>query len=592
MDQVAQIREKINIVALISEYLPLKQMGRNFKRNCPFHNEKTPSFVVSAERQIWKCFGCGKGGDCFTFLMEYENLEFPEALRILAKKAGVELKTSHFETGISSQKETIYKMNLLAAEFYHYLLTKHNVGKKAYQYLTQERKIKPQVIETFMLGFSPNIGRILSEYLLKKKGFSKKDLITCGLSFERRGEIMDFFTGRLMFPLSDHRDNIVGFSGRIFGSLDSKLSSSKYVNTRETLVYHKGSTFFGINITKQEIKKEDKAIIMEGEFDVMSSFQEGIGNAVAVKGTALTESQVNLLSRFTKRISLCFDKDSAGQEAIKRSIPILEKKGIAIMVVDIVDGKDPDELAHKDPFSLKKAVKNEVGVYDFLLSQAFSRFDKSEASGKKNISDELLPFFSAIENEIVKEHYLKKLSHELDISYESITKQVTKLGSKNKQIIEEKKQDKKPRGELLEQYLLALLLQSSNTIEIVKIASKILTDYEFQALSFQKLFTNLRTYVNDNRTFDSKLFVKSLPNELLEAFDICFLFPLPKSLDSDKSVEEIEKVSQILLSLSIHARIKKLGDQIKEKEQKRETQGVEMLQKELSRIVSLLPKSF
>lgn len=593
MDHISQIREKIDIVALISEYLPLKQMGRNFKRTCPFHNEKTPSFVVSPERQIWHCFGCNRGGDAFTFLMEYENLEFPEALRILAKKAGVELVTSRFETGISSQKETIYRMNRLAAEFYHYLLVKHNVGRKAYQYLAEERKIKPQVIETFTLGFSPNVGNKLSQYLQQKKGFSKKDLLVSGLSFERQAEVMDFFAGRIMFPLFDHRDNVIGFSGRIFGpSTNSGLNSSKYVNTRETLVYHKGSTFFGLNIAKQDIKKEDKAIIMEGEFDVMSSFQEGVRNVVAVKGTALTESQVNLLSRFTSKISLCFDKDSAGQEAVKRSIPILEKKGIAITLVDIPAGKDPDELVHQNSTELKKAVKNEIGIYDFLFSQSFSHFDKTTANGKKNISDELLPFFSAIENEIIKEHYLKKLSQGLDISYESIIKQIEKLQKRSDKSLDSVKRDKKSRRELLEQYLVSILVQNKETGELVKKTAKALANFKFQTPSYQRIFSLLVDYINHNSMFNSSSFAKTLQKELIEAFDICFLLPLPKNLDQEKIIEEIDRVVNDLVSLDIHARIKGLTDKIKEKENRQELEDIEALQQELSRLVLLLPKSF
>src|SRR5581483_10477767 len=249
MDQAARIREKIDLVTLISEYIPLKKMGRNFKTNCPFHNEKSPSFVVSPERQIWHCFGCGKGGDCFTFLMEYENLEFIEALKTLGKRAGIEVELSATEKGI----------------------------------------------ETFQLGFAPSTSNSLSNYLMQKKGHKSQDLVDAGLSSLRNGRVMDFFFNRIMFPLFDHRDNIIGFSGR---TLDESSTSSKYVNTRETLVYHKGDVFFGLNSAKDEIKKEQTAIIMEGEFDVISAFMEGVGNAIAVKGTSLTENQVQLISRF------------------------------------------------------------------------------------------------------------------------------------------------------------------------------------------------------------------------------------------------------------------------------------------------------
>lgn len=255
MDDVARVREKIDIVGLISEYIPLKKMGRNFKALCPFHSEKTPSFVVSPERQIWHCFGgCAKGGDCFTFLMDYENLEFVEALRILAKKAGIELKTSSFQTGLSSKKEKIYILNRLTNEFYHFVLIKHPAGGKALSYLSEDRRLNTELINTFMLGFSPKSGIALSNYLMKKKGYKREDLIEAGLaSPSGQAGVVDFFRERLMFPLSDHRNNIVGFSGR---AIDSEFVGGKYINTRDTLVYHKGGMFFGLNIAKDEIKKK------------------------------------------------------------------------------------------------------------------------------------------------------------------------------------------------------------------------------------------------------------------------------------------------------------------------------------------------
>ncbi|MGH9856735.1 MAG: DNA primase, partial [Acidobacteriota bacterium] len=324
MDEVAQIREKIDIVALISEYVPLKKAGRNFKAPCPFHTEKSPSFVVSPERQIWHCFGCQKGGDCYTFLMEYERLEFPEALRLLAKRTGIELAQRGASKGLISQKERLYQANSLAKEYYHYVLTKHKAGERARSYL-KNRGITEKVMQTFMLGFSPSNGTALSQYLTQKKRFSNEEVVAAGLAFQRGQRIQDFFWGRLMFPLIDHRDNVVGFSGRL---LEPKENVGKYVNTRETLIYHKGEHFYGLSVTKDAIRRADQAIIVEGEFDVISCFENGIANVVGVKGTALTESQVNLLARFAQKITFCFDGDKAGQEAIKRSLAIVEKKGI------------------------------------------------------------------------------------------------------------------------------------------------------------------------------------------------------------------------------------------------------------------------
>lgn len=591
MDQVSQIREKTDIVSLISEYIPLKKAGRNFRSNCPFHNEKTPSFVVSSERQIWHCFGCSKGGDCFTFLMEYEHLEFREALRILAKKTGIELEESEHNKTETSVKERIYGLNRLSAEFYHYLLLNHNVGKKALDYL-QKREIASSTIKTYLLGFAPRIGNVLSRYLMQKKGYKKEDLFEAGLSILKRGEVFDFFTDRIIFPLFDHRANIIGFSGRILDSLSN--IKSKYINTKETLVYHKGNTFFGINIAINDMKKEDRVIIMEGEFDVISAYQQGIKNAAAVKGTALTENQLNLISRFAKRISLCFDADSAGSEALKRSIPIIEKKGLSASVIVIKD-KDPDEAIKNDPIAFKKAVKEDIPLYDFILEKTLSIFDKNTIDGKRKISDDLLQYFSQIENEIVKEHYLRLLGRELSISFESMVRQADKI--KNKLLLgnsfiskvnQTNVSDKRTSEELLESYLISLLIQNKNLTESFEKVKPILKDLEFTIPAYEKILIKLLQYMEAKKPFLVNEFSKILPHEVLPAFDACFLSPLHVFENEELLKKEIEKIVQNLKILFLKTRIKKISEQIKEKEKAGEVLEAENLQSELVSLTSSL----
>lgn len=579
MDQVAQIREKIDIVSLISEYIPLKKTGRNFKVVCPFHSEKSPSFVVSPERQIWHCFGCSKGGDCYTFLMEYENLEFPEALRILAKKAGIELISSPFEKGISSKKERIYGINRLSGEFYHYVLTKHPVGKKALLYLEKERGISRKVINTFMLGFAPKTAISLCSYLIKKKGYTKEDLIDAGLANFRDGQPVDFFANRIMFPLFDHRDNIVGFSGRTINEQVSAMG--KYINTKETVAYHKGNLFFGLNTAREAIKEAGKAIVVEGEFDVMSCFQNGITNVVAVKGTALTENQVQLLSRYTQKISLCFDQDSAGQEAIKRSLPILEKKNMTTAVI-VLNDKDPDESLKKDTFAFKKAVKDDISIYDYLLAQTVRRFDKETGDGKKSISDTLLPLFAGIENEIVKEFYLKKLARELDTSYEGIVKEVEKLKSKQveKNLIPPPKN--REREEILEEYLISLILQAEDVRFLLEKVNSALSDFTLKTPSYQKILDNLLSYFESTERFDSKKFLNLIPQELMAAFDTCFLLPLPKFYDANEYEKEAIKVAEELKTLYIRQKIKEIERKLKDKEKDNNEEEMNQLKKEVS----------
>jgi DNA primase len=553
MDQVAQVKEKIDIVAFISGYITLKKAGRNFKANCPFHNEKSPSFMVSPDRQTWHCFGCAKGGDVYSFLMEYEKMDFGEALRTLAKRAGIELVSSGATRELSSKKELFYQINTLAKEYYHYILTKHKAGEQARAYL-QGRGTDAQMIETFMIGFAPISNAGLSNFLCKKKGYKEEDVVEAGLAFYRNGRLYDFFWGRLIFPLIDHRDNVIGFSGRI---LDADAKTSKYINTRETLVYHKGEHMYGLNVTKDAIRRENKVIIAEGEFDVISCFQHGISNVVGVKGTALTENQVNLLGRYAEKVTFCFDGDKAGQEAIKRSLPIVEKKGLTPTVIDIPGGKDPDEALKNDAGLFKKAVNGDIGIYDYLFDKSVGRGDSATVEGKKRISSELLPFIAVIKNEIVKEHYLRKISSALNTSYESISKELGRIGvPQQPKAVEDAPKAKRLKEEVLEEYLLALLVQSEKVKEFSEKAMVILSDVLPLERAHQKIIAHL------SRSTD----IKALPIELLAAYDTCILFPLPQSIDGAKVSEEVEDVAQKLKLIYIQQKMKKLAKEIDEKE--------------------------
>lgn len=586
MDQVAQIREKLDIVSFISEYVELKKAGRNFKANCPFHTEKTPSFMVSPDRQTWHCFGsCNKGGDIYAFLMEYERLDFPEALRTLAKRAGVELVERNVTPGLSSKKERLYQINTFTKEYYHYVLTKHKAGERAMQYL-KKRGVSDKVIETFQLGYAPT-GNSLSKYLLNKKGFTKEELVEAGVAFQAGRDTVDFFRDRVMFPLIDHRDNAVGFAGRI---LDKNDNVAKYVNTKETMVYHKGEHLFGINVTKEAIRRENHAILVEGELDVLSCFQHGVGNVVAVKGTALTEMQVNLLGRFAQKITFCFDYDKAGQDAIKRSLVIVEKKGMTPTVIRIPGGKDPDEALQNEPGLFKKAVKEDIGVYDYLLGQMFETADTSSAEGKKEVSETLLPFFVEIKNEIIKEHYLRKLSSELDTSYESIIKEIERLKKKElpKQTQQIIAKVKRPKEEIMEEYLLAMIVQGKNPKELLEKAVAILSDTLSKDRASQKIMFYLLKYVETASVFDGKKFGESLPQELIPTYDTAFLFPLPELQDEQHEFAEVEKLAKKLRFTYLQVRLKKLSSEIKEAEKAGDEEEITVLKKSYSDLATLL----
>ncbi len=547
-DQLEEIKGKIDIVEFISEYITLKKAGRNFKALCPFHSEKTSSFVVSPERQIWHCFGCQKGGDIFGFLMAIENLEFPEALEVLAKRAGVKLVSSYQASESSRQKEKIYKINHLASEFFHYLLLNHKSGKGALDYVLG-RGVNKKSLETFSIGWSPNSWDSLMRFLIKK-GYSPQEIETAGLIVSsQQKHYYDRFRGRLMFALKDHRGNVVGFAGR---TLDAKVTEAKYINTSETPVYIKSNVLYGLDVTKDTIKKEDRAIIVEGEFDLISSFQAGVSNVVAIKGSALTEGHVNLLKRFTENIDLALDMDIAGDAAVKRGIEIADAAGFSIRVVKLPEGKDPDECARINPANWKKAVKSAVPIFDYFLDSALSRHDKQTAEGKKKIGDEVIPVIGKITNPIVQAHYLNRLSDILSVSEEVIAETAKKF---------EKKEDlgvfsapvaqpNVSRPQLLEELMLAFILQSQEPEKIMDMEELKEIDKFLNNQVVKKTLSFLTKYLLKNKKFVIGEFIKFLPTELVPTIDRLYLLDLGKAPDDQaifdrdfsKIIAEIKKI--------------------------------------------------
>lgn len=550
MDQVAQIRETTDIISLISEFIALKKAGRNFRALCPFHKEDSPSFFVSPERQIWHCFGCNKGGDVYTFLMEYERMEFPEALRVLAKRAGINLVQSTYLKESASKKEKIYDLNKIASEFYHFVLTKHTAGKQALLYL-QRRGVDERLMRTFGIGFAPVSGRSLVSYLIEKKGYIADDLIEAGLVFGRGQRVFDFFTNRIIFPLTDHRGNILGFSGR---ALDDMVKP-KYINTRDTLVYRKGEVFFGFNITKDAVKKADEVVVTEGEFDVISLFREGIGNVVGIKGTALTKPQAQLLSRFAKRVVLCLDNDTAGIDAMYRSIPILENQKLIIHAAQLEGAKDPDEAIRTNPAGFKKALAHHQSVYDYLLERAVKNQGVVTVEQKRAVSDVLLPLFTVIQNEIVKEHYLRKLSAVLGSSFESVLKESEKLIRKEKIDAIPIKKIYRSREELLEEYLLAVMLSENISVSTRQAVKDRLLPYITKARNAEQ---KLLLYIITNEKYSE------IPSELIDVYNISLLYPLPVFTSEKNREKEIMLVISALEKLYTRKKIHDLSAQMKQ----------------------------
>ncbi len=411
-DQVEEVKRKTDIVGLVGQYVVLKKLGRHHKGLCPFHSEKTPSFMVNEELGLYKCFGCGAGGDVIKFLMEIEGMDFRDALERLAEKAGVKLVS--FKSDDGGEKQKLYDLMDLAARYYHWLLTDGKSGEDAREYL-KERKINTKLIETFNIGYALPGWDNLINYLVKKKGYKEELLEKVGLVSRRSsGGFYDKFRGRLMFPLQNSSGKVVGFSGRILPS-QMKENEPKYMNSPETEIYHKGSMLYGFTQAKQAIRETKKVVLVEGQMDMVSSFGAGVTETVAVGGTALTAEQVEMIARLSKNIVLSLDADEAGIAAIKRAVDIAEKRGLEIKVVQIEGGKDPDEIARNTPGKWKEMVNEAVGVYEFVLMRALAKHDITQIEGIKKITEEVIPFLSKIENSVVREVWIKKLAEKIGV---------------------------------------------------------------------------------------------------------------------------------------------------------------------------------
>lgn len=537
-DTIDKIKEKIDIVELIGSYVQLKKAGRNFKGNCPFHQEKTPSFVVSPDRQLWRCFGsCGVGGDAIAFFMKFENLSFLEALKDLGQRYGVEMAQMPVEDKMAHYKERLIQINQVATDFYHYILTKSSIGKPALDYL-KNRNISEKIIETFQLGYSPSSWDSLTRFLQTKK-FSQSEMVDSGLAIQKQQStaVYDRFRGRVMFPLKDHRGNTLGFSGRIL----SGESEAKYVNTPETTLYHKRTMLFGLNITKDAVKKENKIILVEGEFDMIVPYQQGVGPIAAIKGSALTTEMLQLVKRYTNKVLLALDADKAGEEAIRRAIEVAEPMGFELGVIAIPDGKDPDEAIRTNEVEFKKALSHPIPVYDFLLQLFAKKYPPEDPFNKKQIGDDIAPFLNAITNPIVQNYYIKQLAKLLDVSEDSASRVVR--GYRKKRLVRAYKQEvvvQKPQRELvIQQYLLEQLLHSSSFISHMAEIGAIVSEAVFTLPAYGLLFTKMKEYSSLATAFDVNNFIKSLPPELGSVADELYLKATSEELNAPNSLKHI-----------------------------------------------------
>jgi DNA primase len=419
------IKEKIDIVNFLSGYLQLTRAGKNYKALCPFHKEKTPSFMVSPERQSWHCFGCGLGGDIFTFLMKYENLEFGEALKILAEKSGVELKK------ISPQEYKyvglLYELNEIAKNFF---IEQLENNKEAQDYL-KSRGLSKETIAEFEIGASPFGYDELAVHLINL-GYDREDILRSGLVFiNEKGKIMDRFRQRIMFPIHNHLGKIVGFTGRILPQFETD-EIGKYVNSPETSIFKKSKILYGFWKSKNFIREADAAFLVEGQMDFLMSWQSGIKNVLATSGTSLTIEHLSAIKKITENLIISFDNDSAGWEAGERAIDLANSLDFSTKVVILEDAKDPAELAYKNPEKLKEIIKNPIPSIEFYFKKYLKAdLTPTDRNYLKNLRIVLLKILN-LSSPVERNFWIKQLAQKTQTSESSLIEEIQKLNNKFK----------------------------------------------------------------------------------------------------------------------------------------------------------------
>lgn len=584
---IEEVRQNNDIVDIISQYVHLSRKGRNYFGLCPFHNEKSPSFSVSPDRQIFHCFGCGVGGNVYTFLMKIEGMNFKEAIETLAEKSNIQLPTLE-SSGDSSREELkakVYKVNQYAAEYYHQNLYKPT-AKIAQEYV-KKRRLNQNTLETYQIGYSGKFDELYKA--LKKQGFEEKEILESSLVKKNdKGRYYDFYQNRLIIPICDVRGRVIAFGGRVLD--DSK---PKYINSPENIVYSKGRNLFGLNVAKKESAK--KILIVEGYMDVISLHQRGIKNVVAALGTALTEQQGWLLRKTTEQVILGFDADEAGQTAVERSMEILQNMGCDMRVLQIEGAKDPDEYILKfgeGRFQLE--IENAISLVEFKVKNLKKEYNLENSVDKIKFLREISKILAKIESTIEREIYIEKISKGYNISKEAIYAEVNKLiytKSKKDNIPEKKeikhiKQEEKNETQIDED-----LIKRENTI------IAILVDAD------KKIFEKIKQKIKPedfkdetNRKIAEQIYIEleksdSNINKLIDEFDDKMKNHITMVMATDYEIENTEKAIEDILQKyekeKLNSRKKYILNQLETEQNEEEKKK---LGKELSDIIISLAK--
>jgi DNA primase len=532
-NKIEEIRSAANIVDVISEFIPLKKRGKNFLGLCPFHNEKTPSFTVSEEKQIFHCFGCHAGGNVFKFLMDYEKISFIESIQEVAQRCGISLEFDEaYQSEKQSEQEILYDINTEAARYFSNNLLNHPDGEYARKYF-QDRKVKPQTMRAFGLGYALQGWENFLSFAQEKKIDFQKALNLGLVGQNNDGRLYDKFSGRIIFPIFSPNGRVVAFAGRI---LENRENAAKYLNSPESIIYTKGRILYGLSHAKDEIRRLDKAILVEGYMDLISLYQSGIKNVVAVSGTALTEEQVQLISRYTKNVVLLFDADTAGIKASMRSIELLLRKDIEVKIASLPSGEDPDSFVNnygKEKF--EEIIKKAQNFLDYQTAYYVSQGMFDDPAKAAGAIRELVKPVAIISDEIKRSLLLKSIAKNFDLREKLLETELQKaIDAKGKQITgEERIRDRelaKSKIEIeehtskkvstqiynLEREIIKLLFEGNS--EIIEFISYHISPEEFAVDAHLKLANLVYEAFKDNESIIAGALVGKITDEDLQSY--------------------------------------------------------------------------
>lgn len=553
MTSVEEIKSKLNLIEVLREYVQLQNGRGNFRALCPFHKEKNPSFMASEEKQIWKCFGCGAGGDMFSFVMKIENIEFKEALKILALKAGVELHSQ--KDSNQPKRNRVLDVINSAMRYYTNNLINHPLAQSARDYLLK-RGLKQETINEWKIGFSLDDWNDLLNYL-KKQGWRDEDIFEAGLSVKKDSGygFYNRFRGRIMFPIYDLTGNPIAFTARLLPDQEKTSQAGKYINSPQGLLYDKSKIIFALNFAKNAIKDVDLTIVVEGQMDAITAHEAGFKNVVASSGTALTTEQLNILKRYSNHLALAFDADQAGQMAVDRAIDEALKLEMEVKIIIIPNGKDPDDCIRKAPEAWIEAVKNAMPAMEYYFKKYLSDLDLSVLTDKRKAAQKILPKILNLNNPIEKDFYLKKFSAKIGVDElvlrETLKRIVTPKNNliKPAQIVSKPTLREPEKETKISQKILALLIKFPFLLELAtRKMPEELIDEEKNKIIYSKILIYYNSLL-ENDIFSYKFFRKKLEEENINSVLIDYLDNLTWLGDSEFSNLDNATIKKEFLNL-------------------------------------------